>query len=228
MPPQTSGEPNAGSPIGSAFFCTGRGKSFCLCQHEPNEPRGVRLGERTEKSDQTQRIEQILQQVREVVAPVLKAHSVELFDLALNVRRNAWTLQLTIDTPASSTGGVTVDMCADVSRDVSMVLDVAEPISHSYTLEVSSPGVERPLRALRDYQRFEGKLAKVVLQEPLQDGQKVIRGHLGGVQDGKVVMLPEHGRPLLLDFENIRKAKLVFEATSQKKRCATRRKKKKR
>ena len=170
----------------------------------------------------------VLKEVQEAILPVLNAHHVELFDLSMQVRQGAWTLRLTIDTPASASGAVSVDVCADVSRDVSMVLDVNEPIKHPYTLEVSSPGIERPLRSLQDCERFQGKLAKIVLHAPLADGQRVLRGHLGGVNDGNVVMLMEHGQQVSFAFSTVRKAQLVYEAPSQKKRSSTRRKKKKR
>src|ERR1044072_3613483 len=74
---------------------------------------------------------------------------------------------------------VSIEDCERVSRDVSAILDVEETIDHRYTLEVSSPGLDRPLRDARDYRRFSGRLAKIVVSEPV-DGQQHFEGRLQG------------------------------------------------
>src|SRR3546814_7217821 len=84
-------------------------------------------------------------------------------------------------------GGVTVDDCADVSRAVSAVLDVEDPIAGAYRLEVSSPGLDRPLMKPADFERFKGFAAKVDLGRPL-DGRKRFRGRLAGMPGGGLVM----------------------------------------
>jgi ribosome maturation factor RimP len=80
-----------------------------------------------------------------------------------------------------------IEDCERVSRDVSAVLDVEETIDHHYTLEVSSPGLDRPLRSARDYRRFVGRLAKIVVSEPV-DGQQHFEGRLRGLEENGVVI----------------------------------------
>lgn len=102
---------------------------------------------------------------------------------------------------------VTVDDCVAVSRAVSAVLDVEEPIRGPYTLEVSSPGIERPLTRLADYERFSGQAAQVEMDQPI-DGQRRFRGRLAGLVSGRV-RLDLGDRELELPFDQIRRAKLI-------------------
>ena len=88
----------------------------------------------------------------------------------------------TDDAPAGADASVTIEDCEHVSRDVSAILDVEETIAHHFTLEVSSPGLDRPLRRARDYRRFAGRLAKIVVAEAV-DNQKHFAGRLLGLAD---------------------------------------------
>jgi ribosome maturation factor RimP len=108
----------------------------------------------------------------------------------------------------SADGTMNVDDCAEVSRAVSALLDVEDPISGPYSLEVSSPGLDRPLVRLEDFDRFAGFEAKVELKAPL-DGRKRFRGRLLGVEDGNVRMDFE-GDALSLPYDNVGAAKLVI------------------
>ena len=83
---------------------------------------------------------------------------------------------------------MTVEDCASISRTVSAILDVEDPISGSYLLEVSSPGIDRPLTRLTDYERFQGELVKITLRL-MQDGRRRFTGRLGGVSDAGLVIL---------------------------------------
>ena len=83
---------------------------------------------------------------------------------------------------------MTVEDCQMISRHVSALLDVEDPIPSAYLLEVSSPGVDRPLTRLTDYQRFQGELAKVTLRF-MQDGRRRFNGRLGGISDAGLVLL---------------------------------------
>ncbi|MCW5213715.1 ribosome maturation factor RimP, partial [Desulfobulbus sp. TB] len=96
-------------------------------------------------------------------------------------RESGWVLRLFID---RLEGGVNVDDCAAVSRQVGTLLEVEDIIQHAYTLEVSSPGAERPLKRLRDFIRFSGKKIRVKLSEPV-DNQHVFCGILTGVLEDK-------------------------------------------
>jgi len=103
---------------------------------------------------------------------------------------------------------MTVEDCAEVSRTVSAILDVDDPIQGAYALEVTSPGIDRPLTRPKDFDRFAGFEARVEMASPV-DGRKRFRGRLAGVADGKVrLIMPEGEAALPLD--DIQKAKLVL------------------
>jgi len=102
---------------------------------------------------------------------------------------------------------MTVEDCESLSRHVAALLDVEDPISDAYTLEVSSPGIDRPLTRIEDYERFAGELAKITLRFML-DGRKRFNGRLGGLdEDGKVVLETSFGR-FAFGFEEIDSARI--------------------
>ena len=120
--------------------------------------------------------------------PLLPSMGLELVDVQFRREGHGWVLRLFIDAEE----GVTLDHCADVSREVSHFLDVEDLIDHAYHLEVSSPGLERPLRSLGDFQRFPGKKARVRLHESL-DGQKVFVGIIGQATEESIHLDLEEG-----------------------------------
>ncbi|MDW3205401.1 MAG: ribosome maturation factor RimP [Alphaproteobacteria bacterium] len=103
---------------------------------------------------------------------------------------------------------ITVDDCADISRAVSAILDVEDPIERAYSLEVSSPGIDRPLTRPRDFERFAGFEVKIELEQ-LMDGRRRFRGILGGI-DGNAVSIETDTAEFQIPFEAIRDAKLVL------------------
>ena len=103
---------------------------------------------------------------------------------------------------------MTVDDCARISRAISAVLDVADPIEGAYALEVSSPGIDRPLVRREDFQRFAGLEAKVEC-EPAVEGRKRFRGILRGLEDDEVVV-EEDGAVVRIPFTSVKKAKLTL------------------
>jgi ribosome maturation factor RimP len=113
------------------------------------------------------------------------------------------SLVIYIDRP----GGIAVEDCARVSREVAALLDVEDPIPGHYDLEVSSPGLDRPLFTLEQFERFSGEVAQVALFAPL-DGRRKFKGAILGIQDGKV-RLDQDGGEVELDMGNIAKARLV-------------------
>ncbi len=118
----------------------------------------------------------------------------------------------TLQVMAEPAGGapMTVDHCADISRAVSALLDVEDPITGAYTLEVSSPGLDRPLTRAADFDRFAGFEAKLETQRPI-DGQRRFRGVLRGrATDGRVRLEIPSGDELAIAFGDILKARLVL------------------
>lgn len=151
-------------------------------------------------------------EVEAVVLPILRAHGVDLVELAFKTEQGGWVLQVTVeraDSPEPG-GGLTLDLLSEVSRDLSSALDVAELIAQRYNLEVSSPGLDRPLRTVAEYRRFAGKLAKVYLSRPAPDGQRVLRGILVAADDEQLTVEVD-GRPLIVPFSDISRGHLVFE-----------------
>ena len=128
-------------------------------------------------------------QVRSVADRVARDFGLDVFDVQFRRESAGWILRVVIDRRPSSTGehgdvegeAVTVDDCRRVSTDVSAVLDAEFDFEHPYTLEVSSPGLDRPLRHLDDCRRFRGRLARFVTAEAV-DGQQFICGRIAGVE----------------------------------------------
>jgi ribosome maturation factor RimP len=160
-----------------------------------------------------------LGRVRAALAPLLSAHGVDLVDIDWLTERAGWTLRITIERPGSTDGGggVTLDDCAEVSRDASSLLDVEDLIPQRYHLEVSSPGLDRPLRTPAEFARFAGKPAKVKLAEPAPDGQTVLRGTLAEAPEGTVAVVVD-GRRVEVPFASVVEAQLVFELHPQPKK----------
>jgi len=160
-----------------------------------------------------------LGRVRAAIAPVLATHRVLLADIEWLTERAGWTLRVTIEREGSTEAGfgVTLDDCAEVSRDISSVLDAEDFIPHQYNLEVSSPGLERPLRTPADFARFVGKTVKVKLKRPAPDGQRVLRGELTAASDGKIAVIVDK-KQIEAPFEDVAQANLVFELTPQPKK----------
>ena len=136
--------------------------------------------------------------------PVVEALGLELVEVQFR-RESGWVLRLFIDSPK----GVTVDDCAAVSRQVSSYLEVEDVIEQAYTLEVSSPGLERPLKRKEDFVRFCGRQARIKFREPI-DGQRVFIGLLSTLEENILTMDIE-GRLMEFDLDAITRARLVLE-----------------
>ena len=104
---------------------------------------------------------------------------------------------------------MTVEDCASISRAVSLIVDVEDPISGEYNLEVSSPGIDRPLVRPEDYDRFAGFEAKIELEVAV-NGQKRFRGEVRGAENGDTVVIEKGGELVSFPFASIRAAKLVL------------------
>jgi ribosome maturation factor RimP len=140
----------------------------------------------------------------EIVTPVIEDLGYELVRLRL-MGGETPTLQIMADKPD---GGIEVDDCAKISAVVSAVLDVEDPITEAYHLEVSSPGIDRPLTRLKDFEAFEGYEAKLETAE-LIDGRKRFKGQLAGI-DGDEVLINVAEGTIGLKFDWLSEAKLVL------------------
>src|SRR6056297_3987400 len=140
----------------------------------------------------------------EIITPVLEDMGFELVRVRLMGGKTA-TLQIMAE---RADGGIEVDDCADISTAVSAIMDVEDPIEDTYTLEVSSPGIDRPLTRLKDFEEFEGYEAKLETAD-LIDGRKRFKGVLAGVEDDEVLINIEEGT-VGLKFDWLSDAKLVL------------------
>ena len=153
----------------------------------------------------------ICEQVIGFAQPILDSMKLELVDIEFTRMGRDAVLRLFID----KDGGVTLDDCADLSRELSAVLDVEEVITDHYTLEVSSPGLDRPLKKLQDYERYAGRLIKIRTYEPFPDDagnkRKTFLGTLEGLADGSVRITLTEGQTASIPLERVAKANLEFE-----------------
>jgi ribosome maturation factor RimP len=153
----------------------------------------------------------VASQVTMVAEQMLSSLGMELVDLEYTRQGRAMVLRLFID----KEGGVTLDDCAGVSRELSEVLDVEDIIPDHYTLEVSSPGLDRPLKKVADYEKYKGRLVKIRTFEPLPDDagnkRKTFLGELKGLENGIVLLKLKEGQGAAVPFEKIAKANLDFE-----------------
>jgi ribosome maturation factor RimP len=149
--------------------------------------------------------------VTAIAQPILESMGLELVDIEYGrVGRDA-LLRLFID----KEGGIMLDDCAEFSRELSLILDVEDTIACNYTLEVSSPGLDRPLKKQADYDRFNGHLIKVRTYQPFLDDsgnkRKTFVGKLEGLIDGVVKMKLTEGQTASIPLEKVAKANLEFE-----------------
>ena len=148
-------------------------------------------------------------EISALLAPTVESMGLELLGAEYLPSPGGAVLRLYIDKPSVDGAEVNVGIedCEAVSREVSAQLDVEDPISGNYTLEVSSPGLDRPLFAPAQFARFQGQSAKVGLKLP-QDGRRRLQGRIDQVEGDRIVFDVD-GQPFEVAFENIDKAKLV-------------------
>ncbi len=144
--------------------------------------------------------------VERIIAPTLDGMGYELVRVQMSGGRQHSRLQVMAE--RADQRGMTVDDCAEISRAVSALLDVEDPIAGSYDLEVSSPGIDRPLTRPRDFERFAGQEAKIEMRETL-DGRRRFRGLLKGFEEG-CALLEVESETVKLPVEDIERAKLVL------------------
>jgi len=147
-----------------------------------------------------------LEHIWEIAERVATSEGLALIDVELKGGRSNPLLRIYIDKPQ----GVSHADCVLVSEQVSAILDVEDPFPASYTLEVSSPGLDRALTRPSHYEHFSGRRARLVLREPVGE-QRVLEGRLAGFEAGKVRLDLGEGGQMELEISNILKARLVVE-----------------
>ncbi|MFV1874375.1 ribosome maturation factor RimP [Nioella sp.] len=145
----------------------------------------------------------------DILTPLIEGMGFELVRIRL-MSGKTMTLQIMAERPE---GGIEVDQCAEISTAVSALLDVEDPIEDNYTLEVSSPGIDRPLTRLKDFDTWQGYEAKLETEE-LIDGRRRFKGELAGIDGDEVLinLVDEQGEPVTigLEFDWLTDAKLVL------------------
>ena len=155
----------------------------------------------------------VVEQVRVVASRVAESYGLEIFDVQFRREAPGMILRVQIDRPgpaARAEDSVSVEDCARVSRDMSAILDVEDMVPIAYTLEVSSPGLDRPLRRPDDYSRFAGRRAKIVMRERV-DGQGFFKGRLGGIEGSDVLIEGDDRRTHRVPLHLITRANLEVE-----------------
>lgn len=164
--------------------------------------------------------EAAVERVRKAAIRLTASHGLELFDLQFRRESIGWVLRVMLDRPWQESDGpdrpdqaVGIGDCQRVSHDLGTLLDVEDDLGaalgQAYTLEVSSPGLDRPLRHEADYRRFTGRLAKVVTSEPVE-GQTSFAGRLSGFDEGHI-LLTEGRRVHRVPLGGVRRARLEVE-----------------
>lgn len=145
----------------------------------------------------------VVEIVRQLTIPVVEEAGMELVDVEFLKEGGSWFLRIFIDKPE----GISHEDCRYVSEKVSSLLDLRDPIAHSYTLEVSSPGIERPIKKIEDFNRFAGRRALISTFAPV-NGQKKFCGLLMGTREDQVLMDID-GEELFIPLGQIASARLT-------------------
>ena len=161
--------------------------------------------------------EDLVLEVRAIAERVARSFGLEIFDVQLRRESIGWVLRVFLDGSQTDREAATdptqesvnVDDCQRVSRDLSAVLDADFTFDHAYTLEVSSPGLDRPLRHLNDCRRFAGRLAKIVTHEAV-DGLNYVAGRITDVDDDHVIVDTGH-RVHRIPWSTVSRARLEVE-----------------
>lgn len=147
----------------------------------------------------------IIEEVRELLDPILEEMGFELVDVEYLTERGRWVLRVYLD----KEGGITLDDCAEVSRELGALIDVKDFIPHQYVLEVSSPGLNRPLRKEKDFAGAVGKKIKVKTVVPI-NGRQNFTGYLQDFQEGKLYLEIDEGL-VPISTHDVKRANLVYE-----------------
>ena len=154
-----------------------------------------------------------LAHIRAVAERVAASRGLDVWDIQSRREVVGHVVRVFIDRPGPSAlpeESVSIKDCEQVNREIGTILDVEDPLPFAYTLEVSSPGLDRPLRNADDYSRFAGRLAKVVVSESV-DNQRAFEGRLQGIDQGNVLLEAPNGRIHRLPWRLIARGRLDVE-----------------
>jgi ribosome maturation factor RimP len=147
----------------------------------------------------------IVEKVEEIITPCVQESGLELVDVEFVKEGGSWYLRIFIDKP----GGIDLEDCGQLSQKIDRLLDEKDLIPQSYHLEVSSPGIERPLKKISDYNRFAGELALITTFVPF-DGKKKITGRITAAR-GDDIVIDSDGKELSIPFRQVASARLKVE-----------------
>ena len=150
-------------------------------------------------------VDLIIGQVTRLIEPILDEMDFELVDTEYVSERGRWVLRIYVD----QEGGITLDDCGRVSREIGDLIDVEEIFQHAYVLEVSSPGLNRPLKKEKDFLSVVDKKVKIKMVVPVQ-GRRNFTGYLRAFRDGKL-FLELNNNQVSLSRQDVEKANLVYE-----------------
>jgi len=156
---------------------------------------------------------QPLDRVRALATRVASSYGLDIFDVELKREGGQQVLRVIVDRPgpaATPEESVSIDDCARVAEDLGTLLDVEDVIPGGYTFEVSSPGLDRPLRTAEDYRRFAGRWAKIVTSQPV-DRQTAFSGRVKGIEGDDVLFESEGKKLMKLPLRLISRARLEVE-----------------
>jgi ribosome maturation factor RimP len=156
---------------------------------------------------------QPLEHIRAIAERVAASRGLTVWEIQSRRESSGHVVRVFIDRPgpaATPEDSVSIEDCEQVNREMSTILDVEDPLPFAYTLEVSSPGLDRPLRGSDDYRRFAGRLAKVVVSEAV-DNQNAFEGRLRGVDGSDVLLEAPNGRMHRLPLGLITRGRLEVE-----------------
>lgn len=151
----------------------------------------------------------VASKVAQGIAPLVEAIGLELVDVEIVKEGPRWYLRVYIDRPQ----GIDLEVCQQVSHLVGEWLDIHDPIKQPYTLEVSSPGLERPLKKVADFERFKGRKVNVTTFAPI-DGAKEFSGELVGIEDSAVVLKLKDGERRI-PYNMVASSRLAFDLKTE-------------
>jgi ribosome maturation factor RimP len=149
----------------------------------------------------------VAETVTDFVLPIAHSEDLNLIDVEFLKEGSDWVLRIFLE---NKDGDLTIEECEKVSRALSIILDEEDPIDKRYILEVSSPGLERPLKTEEDFERFTGELIAVKTFKKI-NGQKEFIGILKGFENEKIILNLKNDKELIIDYSLVARANLTFE-----------------